>query len=87
MGAAFLPLASCGGLTDYNPMLALLCLGLSAIAGGIVCRHFGLKWNQGSGFHMMYWIPLEIWGWIYIVGGGLFGILAAVALVKQAVMG
>jgi hypothetical protein len=87
LGAAFLPLASCGGLMDYHPGVALLCCGISAVAGGLVCRHYGLKWNRGSGFHMMYWIPLEIWGWIYILGGGLFSILAAIGLVRQAMIG
>jgi hypothetical protein len=85
--AAFLPLASCGGLMDWNPGVAGLAFGLSAVAGGLVCRHLGLKWNQGSGFHMMYWIPLEIWGWIYIVIGSLFGAAAGFGLVKKAISG
>jgi hypothetical protein len=83
--AAFLPLASCGGLMDWNPDVAFLCFGLSTVAGGLACRYLGLKWNQGSGFHMMYWIPLEIWGWIYIALGGLFGGIAGVVLVKKAI--
>jgi hypothetical protein len=83
--ATFLPLASCAGLMDWQPMVAMAGCGLSLLAGGLVCRHYGLKWNRGSGFHMMYWIPLEIWGWIYIVVGGGFAVLAVVALVKQAI--
>jgi hypothetical protein len=84
--AVFLPLASCAGLMDWNPMVALLTFGIATIAAGVVCRHFGRKWNQGSGFHMMYWIPLEIWGWIYVIVGGLFAILSAGALVKKAIV-
>ncbi len=84
--AVFLPLASCAGLMDWNPMVAILSFGVSLVAGGLACRHYGLKWNQGSGFHTMYWIPLEIWGWIYIAAGGFFAVLATIALVKQAVV-
>jgi len=79
----FLPLASCGGLMGWNPFVALLGFGLTTFVGGLVCRHYGRKWNQGSGFHTMYWIPLEVWGWIYIVVGGLFSLLASAALVKK----
>jgi hypothetical protein len=32
---------------------------------------------------MMYWIPLEIWGWVYIVFGGFFALLSAIALIKK----
>ena len=85
--AAFLPLAACGGLMDRKPMVAIGCFGGSLVARGWACRHYGLKWKKGSGFHMMYGIPLEIWGWIDIVSGGFFGVLAAVALVKSAVVG
>jgi len=84
--AAFLPLASCAGLMDWNPMVALLCMGGTTVAGGMICRHYGRKWNQGSGFHMLYWIPLEIWGWIYIIFGGTFALLSAVALFREAIV-
>lgn len=83
----FLPLASCAGLMDWNPMWAMICFGVSLFAGGLACRHYGKKWNQGTGIHMMYFIPLEIWGWIYIIMGGTLGTLGAVILVKQAVVG
>jgi hypothetical protein len=85
--ATFLPLASCGGLMDWNPMVALACFGVTLLAGGLACRHYGLRWNQGTGYHSMYWLPLEVWGWIYIVIGGVFGVLAAIALVKRAIVG
>ena len=85
--AAFLPLACCSGLMSISPPVAILCSALAFVAGGLVCRYYGLKWNQGSGFHSMYWIPLEIWGWIYIAVGGSLGGLAAFGLIKRAVVG
>src|SRR5688572_17019901 len=85
--AAFLPLVSCAGLLEWNPMLAMLCFGITLLLGGLICRHYGVKWNQGSGFHSMYWIPLEIWGWIYIVCGGFFGVMSAIALFRKAIVG
>ena len=85
--ALFLPLASCAGLMDWDPAVALGCFSVSLVAGGFACRYYGLKWNQGSGLHTMYWIPLEIWGWIYIAIGGLFGLLIAVGLIKQVIVG
>jgi hypothetical protein len=60
--ALVLPLASCAGLMDWNPLAAMLGFGATLLGGGLVCRSYGRKWNQGSGLHMMYWIPLEVWG-------------------------
>lgn len=85
--AAFVPLAACGGLMDWNPMVAMVCSGVSLVAGGFACRHYGLRWNQGSGFHSMYWIPLETWGYIYIVLGGFFAVAATIALLKKTIVG
>lgn len=85
--ALFVPLASCGGLMDWNPVAAIAVTGLTMVAGGLACRHYGRKWNQGSGFHMMYWVPLEYWGWVYIVLGGFYGLLGVGALIKKAVLG
>jgi hypothetical protein len=85
--AAFLPLASCAGLMDWSPLAALLCCVDTAVAGGMICRHYGRKWNQGSGFHMMYWIPLEIWGWIYISLGEFFALASLAELVMKRISG
>ena len=82
--ATFLPLASCAGLMDFNPVLAVSLAGIATLGGGLACRHYGRKWNQGSGFHTMYWIPLEIWGWIYIVFGGLFSLMMVAGLIRKA---
>jgi hypothetical protein len=87
MVAAFLPLASCVGLMDWDPIIAELCAGVSAVASGVVCRRLGLKWNQGRRLHTMYMIPLETWGWIYIVGGSSFVLLFGVGFVKKFIFG
>jgi hypothetical protein len=87
LGALFIPLASCAGLTDWNPVAAITLSGLTLAAGGLACRHYGQKWNQGSRFHMIYWVPLECWGWVYIVLGGLCGSLGIAALIKKTLVG
>ena len=63
---------------NWNMTAANLCFGVGTIVAELACRHFGMEWNQGNGYHMMYWIPLEIWGWIYTILGGPFVILAVV---------
>jgi hypothetical protein len=55
--------------------------------GGLDCRYFGLKWNEGSGYHMIYWIPLEIWGWLFIWVGGVNSVLIIAAILKTAIVG
>jgi hypothetical protein len=72
---------------DWQPQAAMLGSGATLLGGGLVCRYYGRKWNKGSGFHMMYWIPLEIWGWLYIVIGAFFSVLATAALFKIAIVG
>ncbi len=85
--ALILPVGSCAGLVDWNPLAAITVFGFTLFAGGLSCRHYGRKWNQGSGTHMMYGVPLEYWGWAYMIFGGFFGVSGAVALVRKAVIG
>jgi hypothetical protein len=85
--AIFLPLATCAGLSDWDRGGALLIGGLTLAGGGWVCRHFGRKWNQGSGFHSLYFLPLEVWGWIYLLAGAAFALLAAVVFVRTNLWG
>jgi hypothetical protein len=85
LAVLILPAASCSGLTAWNPPVAFLAFGTTLAGGGWVCRHFGRKWNQGSGKHMMYWVPLEIWGGLYYGIGLLVVGLCAVALVVALV--
>jgi hypothetical protein len=85
--AAILPLASCLGLMDWNPVVAIALAGATAIPGGLACLYFGRKWNQGSGVHMLYWIPVEIWGWILLLTGSLIVLLIAIGLIRKAIAG
>jgi hypothetical protein len=85
--ALFLPLASCAGLMDWHPIAAMGVGSAALLAGGLACRHLGRRWNQGSGYHMMWWVPVEAWGWVYIVVGGLTTVLIAAGLVKKAIVG
>jgi hypothetical protein len=84
--ALLAPCLACAGLLDWSPPIAMLCGGLALLIGGLVCRHYGRKRNQGTGYHMMYWLPLEYWGWIYIVFGAIFFIGASAGFVKKAVI-
>ena len=85
--AIFLPLASCGGLIGFNPGIAMLCAGVTLFLGGLVCRYYGRMWNQGTGFHSLYGLSLETWGWIYLITGGLLTILSIVGLLRVAIFG
>jgi hypothetical protein len=85
--ATFLPLASCAGLIEWNPLVSLLSVGLTLAGGGLVCRHYGRKWNREVTNHSLYEIPLQVWGWIYVVAGATFSLLAVVGLVKVAIVG
>ena len=70
LAAAILPLLPCAGLVDLNnPALYFIAPGGASILVGLVCWRLGKRWNQGSGYHSLYWIPLETWGWIYMVLG------------------
>src|SRR6516162_7759210 len=69
------------------PTARIATAGLSAGGGGLVCRRLGRRRSQGSGFHMLYWIPLEFWGWIYIGYGGVFSALALATFVRRAFVG
>jgi hypothetical protein len=85
--ALFLPLASCAGFVDWNPAVAVALGGLTLAVGGLACVRYGRKWNRGSGFHTMYWVPVEHWGWVYIGVGGLLGLAGLAVVVKKAVAG
>lgn len=76
------PIACCIGLIDWRPAVAMVVFGTALAIAGLVCRHYGRRWNQGTGTHTMYWIPLEVWGWIYIIVGLLFAFAAGVGLAR-----
>ena len=85
--AAVLPSASCLGLMDWNPLFAMVLGGAACIPGGLACRYYGKKWNQGSGIHMLYGIPVEIWGWMMLLFGVLMVFLTLAGLIKKAITG
>jgi hypothetical protein len=85
--ALFLPLASCAGLMDWHPIAAIGIGSLALLGGGLACRYFGKRWNKGSGFHSMYGVPVEIWGWVYVVAGGAMSALIVAGFVKKAFVG
>lgn len=66
LACAGLPLATCGGLTGVKPGW-LLGVGIlsSLMVSGFICWYLGRRWNKGSGYHSLYYIPLEFWGYIY----------------------
>jgi hypothetical protein len=70
--AAFLPLGSFLAVANFDIIWAMVAAAASAMLGGIVCLLFGLKWNRGSGYHHLYFVPLEVWGIVYLIGGGSF---------------
>jgi hypothetical protein len=83
----FLPLGSCAGLLDWSPLVAFVVGGLTLFAGGVACRHFGRKWNQGSGIHTLYFLPMEWWGWVYMIVGAFFFLVSVAGLIRKAWIG
>lgn len=85
--AAFLPLASCIGLIEWNFGVALFMAGITALIGGILCRYLGRKGNEGGIRHSLYNIPVETWGLVYMIGGGLLALMSGLILLKQRIAG
>ena len=63
----FPPLLLVTFLIGFNPIVALGAAGASLFFGGMFCGFLGIKLNRGSGYHMVYYIPLEIIGLLYIL--------------------
>jgi len=82
--AVFPTLASFIALIDISLRTALLGTGLAALGGGSVCLYFCRKWNRGTGYHSLYGIPLEIWGWIYLGHGVFFVVAGTIAWLRVA---
>lgn len=60
-------LASCAGMLDDWPMGAvLLTTCVLLFAGGAVCIRCGTRWNRDGVRHSLYFVPLEVWGWVYV---------------------
>lgn len=86
LAVAILPLASCAGLWEINPTVALVAATFSFMLGGYLCWYLGHRWNGGSGYHMLYWIPLEYWGWLYGVAGVVFGFLLITGAINRTLL-
>ncbi|MBI3823540.1 MAG: hypothetical protein HY289_12795 [Planctomycetes bacterium] len=77
----FPPLLLVSFLIGYNPMIAIVAAAASLLLGGILCWFLGRKLNRGSGYHTLYFIPLEKWGVIFILlGVNALGCLAVLFL-------
>ena len=74
----------CMSLMAGGPRAAVAGGGVTLLAGGWACQHFGRQWNRGSGTHMLYWVPLEYWGWLYVIAGAIIALLAAVGTIGSA---
>jgi hypothetical protein len=84
---ALLPIASCAGLLPWHPAAGAISGVLLLLGGGFACVRLGRRWRQQqNATHPLLGIPLEVWGWIYLVSGGLCGLLAVAGLVTKAVL-
>ncbi|HEX3148187.1 MAG TPA: hypothetical protein VHR66_08880 [Gemmataceae bacterium] len=52
------------GLDSLGP--CMIATEVSLILGGAVCVTCGMKWNRPRFVHDFWFIPLQIWGWIYL---------------------
>jgi len=80
LASLILPTALLAIVIQWSIPAAMLSYGIAAVVAGAVCIYCRNEWNQGSGEHMMYWIPLEIWGWLWIVLGAVLSITGIVKL-------
>ena len=80
--ALFLPLLSCIGLIDKNPLWFGLVCGLALLGGGVICWTCGRHWNRLATEHSVYGIPLQYWGMLYMAFGGLLLLTFAAAMIR-----
>lgn len=75
--AALIPLlASCAGLMSADTVwLTLAATYLSLLAGGAVCIYYGSRWNRPVVEHTLYFVPLRVWGWIYLGAAALLALV------------
>jgi len=77
-------LASCAGLIEARPFwLFELAAGLSLLAAGVVCVHYGTRWNRNGAEHSLYFVPLQAWGWVYLALVALLGPFAIAGTFTQ----
>ena len=59
------------------PWLKVLAGYAGFLASGLVCVHWGTRWNRPRVQHSLYGLPLQFWGWVDLV---LAGVCLAVGL-------
>lgn len=73
--ALFPLIASCAGLTNVKPDWVMsVAWILSLLIAGLVCVHFGVRWNRPVSHHTFFFLPLQVWGWVYL---GLVSLISA----------
>lgn len=75
--ALFPMLASCAGLATVEPFgLCLFAVLLSLVVAGAVCVYYGNRWNRPVVEHSFYFVPLQVWGWVYLALATLPAVIA-----------
>jgi hypothetical protein len=59
----------------------MFAVALSLVVAGAVCVYFGNRWNRPVVEHSFYFVPLQVWGWVYLALAGLPAALCFVASV------
>lgn len=84
--ALFPLLASCGGLITVEPKwIFAIVASVSLLLAGAVCIFFGSRWNRDRTDHSFYFIPLQVWGWVYLIILGLQLLVTAVVSIIQVI--
>jgi hypothetical protein len=82
--ALFPLMASCAGLSTIEPpWVFLVAAALSLLVAGVVCVHCGLRWNRHGAEHSFYFVPLQVWGWVYLSLVSLLALVAIAGAFKQ----
>ena len=60
----------------------MVSTGLTLHLTGAVCIYLGTKRNPHGTEHSLYFIPLQVWGWIYLGSTGEYALLAIAGAFK-----
>lgn len=86
VAALFPLLASCAGLISVEPKwIFLLAASLSLLLAGVVCVYCGTRWNRRGVEHSFYFVPLQVWGWVYMAIVGSFAVMAVVGSIYRMI--
>ncbi len=79
-----IPLAvSCNLITVEPTWIFMLAASLALVLAGAVCVYCGTRWNRTGVEHSLYFVSLEVWGWVYLAAAGLFALTQIGDAVKQ----